>query len=91
MRVRIKRGRPLWWDDRKWGEKNGASRLRAEQKLDALTSGDWYYIRDEYLEASLVSDCEFWFSVPHTSTGRVELHMGSRSIRVDGKHLGHFC
>ena len=95
MRVRIKRGsikrdRQVWWDSRKWADKTGPSRALAEQKLDALAGGDWEYIRDEYLEASLVSDCEFWFAVPYTSIGHVELHMGSRGIRMDGKYLGHF-
>ena len=86
----IKRGRRVWWDSRKWADKTGLSRELAEQKLEDLTVNDWLYIRDEYLEASLVSDCEFWFAVPHTSIGHVELHMGSRGIRVDGKHLGRF-
>lgn len=90
MCVRIKRGRTLWWDSRKWADKTGPSRQLAEQKLDALTWDDWYYIRDEYLECALRSDCEFWFEVPYTSIGRVELHMGTKSIRVDGKYLGHF-
>ena len=90
MCVRINHGRKIWWDSRKWADKTGPSRERAEQKLEALTVNDWLYIRDEYLEASLISDCEFWFAVPHTSIGRVELHMGFRAIRVDGKHLGRF-
>ena len=90
MSGRIKRARQVWWDSRKWADKSGLSRVLAEQKLDALSCNDWLYIRDEYLEASLVSDCEFWFTVPYTSIGRVELHMGSRGIRVDGKYLGHF-
>lgn len=85
------RNRTIWFAPyRLWGQRDGLSRQQAEQKLDALTVNDWLYIRDEYLEASLVSDCEFWFTVPFTSIGRVELHMGSRGIRVDGKYLGHF-
>jgi len=85
------RNRTIWLAPyRLWGQRDGLSRQQAEQKLDALTVNDWLYIRDEYLEASLVSDCEFWFAVPFTSIGRVELHMGSRGIRVDGKYLGHF-
>lgn len=86
----IKRSRKVWWASGRWGAKDGLSRSRAEQKLDALTCNDWLYIRDEYLEVSLVSDCEFWFAVPFTSIGHVELHMGSRGIRLDGKYLGHF-
>jgi hypothetical protein len=85
------RNRTIWLAPyRLWGQRDGLSRQKAEEKLDALTAADWFYIRDEYLEASLVSDCEFWFAVPYTSIGRVELHMGSRGIRVDGKYLGHF-
>ena len=85
------RNRTIWLAPyRLWGQRDGLSRQKAEEKLDALTADDWFYIRDEYLEASLVSDCEFWFAVPYTSIGRVELHMGSRGIRMDGKYLGHF-
>jgi len=83
--------RTIWMAPyRVWGQRDGVTRKQAEEVLETLTTSDWLYIRDEYLEASLVSDCEFWFAVPYTTIGRVELHMGSRSIRVDGKYMGHF-